>query len=78
MSQQPTTASSVLPSAMPSEVATEPAVVTLTRNAPAATIGHARVPRTSSTARAMPVGGQTAVALVWMEAKSSPTLPART
>ena len=63
---------------MPSEVATEPAVVTLTRKAPAATIGHVRVPRTSSTASAMPVGGQTAVALAWTEAKRRPSLPART
>ena len=63
---------------MPSEVATEPAVVTLTRKAPAATAGHMRTPRMSSAARAMPVGGQTAVALAWTEAKSSPSLPART
>ncbi len=68
----------MLPSAMPSEVATEPAVVTFTTKAPTATAGQARRPSSSSAARAIPVGGHTAVALACTEAKSRPSLPART
>jgi hypothetical protein len=55
--------SSVLPAAMPIEVATDPAVVTLTRNAPRATAGHTRVPNRRKAASAIPLGGHTAVAL---------------
>jgi hypothetical protein len=41
-SQAPTSASSVLPVAMANDVATFPAVVTFTRNAPIKMAGHAR------------------------------------
>ena len=72
----PATASSVLPAAMPRDVAAEPAVVMLTANAAAKMAGHTPRPRTSMAARAIPAGGHTGVALAWTEAKCSPTLPA--
>src|SRR5215510_11855682 len=75
-SQTPTTASSVLPAAMPSDEATDPAVVTFTRNAPRKIAGHAEYPYSSRAASAMPVGGHTAVALAWMNASDRPILPA--
>jgi len=53
----------VLPAATPSDVATDPAVVTLTRKAPTATAGHTRGPKRRNAASAIPVGGHTAVAL---------------
>jgi hypothetical protein len=59
----PSTASSVLPNATPTELATDPDVVTLTRNAPISTAGVNRSPPSSSAASAMPVGNQTAAAL---------------
>src|SRR5262247_972947 len=46
----PTTASSVLPAAMPSDEATDPAVVTFTRNAPRKIAGHAEYPYSSRAA----------------------------
>jgi hypothetical protein len=63
---------------MPSDVATEPAVVTFTTKAPANTAGQARYPSIRNAASAIPVGGQTADALAWIEARESPALPART
>src|SRR5262245_18801840 len=57
------TVSSVLPSATPKELATEPAVVTFARNAPMNTAGRNRVPPSSTASIAMPVGNQTADAL---------------
>ena len=62
-SQGPTTASSVFPVAMPSDVTTEPAVVTLTKKAPTRIAGQTREPKRSAAAIAIPVGGQTALAL---------------
>ena len=67
----------MLPAAIPSDVASEPAVVMLTTNAPAKIAGHPRYPSVSSVASAIPVGGQTADALEWTEASERPTLPAR-
>jgi hypothetical protein len=62
-SQAPKSPSRVLPAATPSDVATDPAVVTLTRKAPTATAGHTRGPKRRNAASAIPVGGHTAVAL---------------
>jgi len=76
-SEAPTTASSVLPAAMPSDVATDPAVVRLARKAPSSTAGEARSPRISSAASAIPAGGQTAVALAWTKARLSPSFAVR-
>ena len=73
----PTTASSVFPAAMPSELAIDPAVVMLTRNAPMKIAGHTRTPNSSTAASAIPVGGQTGEALACTKAKCSPSLPAR-
>ena len=70
------TASRVLPAAMPSEVATEPAVLRFTTNAPMVTDGQTHAPQSSSEASAMPVGGHTGLALACTEVKSSPSLPA--
>jgi hypothetical protein len=61
---------------MPIEVATEPAVVTFTRNAPTRMAGHARDPSTRNAANAMPVGGHTGEAFAWTNARLSPNLPA--
>ena len=55
---------------------TEPAVVSFVRNAPRKMPGHTRGPKTSTAARAMPVGGQTAVALALTNASARPSLPA--
>jgi hypothetical protein len=74
--EAPAIASRVFPAAMPSEVATDPAVVTLTRKAPRRMAGHARTPRRMRAASAIPVGGQTAVALGWTRASFRPSLPA--
>jgi len=67
----------MLPTPRPSEVATEPAVVRLTRKAPARIAGHTRRPSTKNAAMAIPVGGQTAVALTWTNARRRPALPAK-
>jgi hypothetical protein len=69
-------ASRVFPTAIPSEVATDPAVVTLTRKAPARTAGHTRAPKSSAAAIAIPVGGQTGLALAWTMPKRRPNFPA--
>ena len=58
----PTSASSVLPAAMPSDESTDPAVVRLTAKAPAKIAGQMPRPSSSTAASAMPVGGQTGVA----------------
>src|SRR6266852_5472645 len=60
---QASTASRVLPVAIPRDVTTEPAVVRLTTKAPTRIAGQKRDPRAKSAAIAMPVGGQTGVAL---------------
>ena len=66
----------MLPVAMPNVVATDPAVVRLARNAPKKMPGQTRYPSTRNAARAMPVGGQTAVALGCTKAIDSPSLAA--
>src|SRR5712692_530320 len=76
--KEPSRASRVLPVAMPTEVRTEPAVVTLTRNAPIKMAGQKRRPRAINVATAMPVGGHTGVALGWTEAKRRLSLAATT
>ena len=63
MSVTATMASRPLPAATASELATEPAVVTLARNAPANTAGSSRKPPSNNAAIAMPVGNHTAEAL---------------
>jgi hypothetical protein len=77
-SAAPITASSVLPTAMPRQVATELAVAKLTAKAPARIRGQTRRPKTSTAARATPVAGHTAVALGWTKASMRPSLPATT
>ncbi len=76
-SRAPINPSSVLPAAMPRATAIEPAVVTLTRNAPAKMAGQTHGPRVTSAASAMPLGAQTADALGCTMASRSPSLPAR-
>src|SRR5262249_16041070 len=73
----PSTASRVLPTAIPSDVETDPAVVTLARNAPTKIAGHIRVPRMRRAASAMPAAGQTGVALAWTNARRGPGVAAR-
>src|SRR5262245_22920991 len=63
---------------MPSDPASVPAVVKLTRNAPTKMAGATPLPYVSSAAIATPVGGHTADALGWSRPKNSrPTRPAR-
>jgi hypothetical protein len=62
---------------MPIEVATDPAVVTLTRKAPTRIAGQTRKPNSSAAASAIPVGGQTALALAWIDASARPSFPAK-
>src|SRR5260370_28656650 len=54
---QPTTPSRVFPTAMPIEVATDPAVATLTRNAPVRIADQTRYPRIRKAARSIPLHG---------------------
>ena len=75
-SAAPTSASSVLPAAMPSDVSTVPAVLTLTKKAPAKTTGQMPRPSSSTATSAMPAGGHTAVAFAWTLANARPSLPA--
>src|SRR6266850_4247174 len=75
-SHAPATPSSVLPSAMPIEGATEPVVVRFTRKAPRKIPGQTSRPKTTSAASAIPVGAQTAVALSLTKARVNPSLPA--
>src|SRR5215467_4261695 len=72
----PAKASRVLPAAMPSDVHTDPAVVTLAMKAPTKIAGHIRVPRRSRAASAMPAAGQTDVAFAWTKASRRPSLAA--
>src|SRR5215831_7931458 len=71
----PTNASSVLPVAIDRDVNTEPWVRMLTRNAPAKTPGQSRVPPSRSAAKAIPLGGQTTVALLLTSANDRPNAP---
>jgi len=75
-SQTPSSASRVLPAAIPRDDAIDPAVVTFTRNAPREIAGHMWLPYRRSAASAIPVGGHTAVALACTKASESPSLPA--
>src|SRR5262245_7596983 len=76
-SKPPTAASTVLPAAIASEVASEPAVVAFAIRAPANTAGQTRRPKSNTMARAKPVGGQTGVALGLNDASWSPNLASR-
>src|SRR5580692_5769329 len=58
------------------DVATEPAVVRLTRNAPIKMPGQTLYPNTSNAATAIPVHGHTAVALACTYASCRPSFPA--
>src|SRR6266508_5211547 len=72
----PTNPSSVLPVAMPSDVATEPAVVTFAKKAPRKIAGQTREPSNTKAASAMPVPGHTELALGYTNASFSPSLAA--
>jgi len=61
---------------MPIEVATEPAVVTFARNAPRKIPGQTWYPILRNAANAIPVAGQTGVALACTKASFSPSLAA--
>ena len=61
----PATASSVFPAAMPSTAGSGTPVHEFARKAPRATAGHIRYPPSRSAASAMPVGGHTAVMLLF-------------
>ena len=56
-------ASSVLPTAISEDAGSEPRVVTLARNAPAAIAGHSPFPHKRKLASASPLGGHTGLAL---------------
>jgi hypothetical protein len=75
--QAPKSASNVLPAAMVDAVATDPCVTKLTNKAPRKTPGASRYPHKRTAAKAMPLGGQTAEALGFMEANDNPKLPAQ-
>jgi hypothetical protein len=66
----------MFPVAMPKDVKAEPAVVRFARKAPAKTPGQTRRPKARKAASAIPVGGQTGVALTWRNASLSPSLAA--
>ena len=68
----------MFPTAIPSDVATEPALVRFATNAPAKIAGQAGRPIRRHAAMAMPVGGQTAVALGLTAASDSPAFAAIT
>src|SRR5262245_7946652 len=76
VTQAPATASSVFPRAIRMDAATEPDVVRLTTKAPIVTTGQVPRPYRSRVAMARPVGGHTAVALAFTNARSSPIRPA--
>src|SRR2546427_9688797 len=61
---------------MPSEVMRVPAVVRLARSAARNTPGQTQVPMSKRAARAIPVGGHTAVALAFRNARVRPSLAA--
>src|SRR2546423_6162598 len=63
---------------MPTDVASEPTVVRLTRNAPSRIAGHTSYPSVRNAASVMPVGAHTPVALACTKASRSPSLPATT
>jgi hypothetical protein len=61
--------------AIPIDVAIEPAVVTLTRKAPAKMAGQTQDPKSRQAADDIPVGAHMAVALGLIVAKCSPSFP---
>ena len=69
----PTTPSSVLPHVMPRTVTSGTPVHALASSAPRATPGQTEGPQMTSAARAIPVGGQTAVTLLVVNARSRPS-----
>src|SRR6266550_666595 len=69
----PVSTSSVLPAAIATDVKSDPAVVSFTRSAPRKMPRHARGPKIRMAASAMPVGGQTAVALAFTNASARPS-----
>ena len=71
-----TTASRVLPIAIPIDEGKSPEVVRLTAKAPMKIAGQTSSPIKRSAAIARPVGGQTAVALALTNASVRPSLPA--
>src|SRR2546426_5343183 len=72
----PAAASRLFPTAIPSAVAIDPAVVRLTRNAATKMAGHTPGPSRRKAASAIPVGAHTAVALGCTTASLKPSLPA--
>lgn len=68
----PMRASSVFPQAISNEVSVVPAVVRFVTKAPKKLAGQIRGPRIRAAASAMPVGGQTAVALALTDARAGP------
>ena len=70
----PATASSVFPIAITAETPGGNGVVRFAKNAPSAIAGQTRYPSTSTAASAIPVGGQTAVALAFTNASDNPSL----
>jgi len=71
------TPSSVFPTAIAMEVAIDPNVIALARNAPPAMAGQTRFPHSRQDASANPLGGQTGLALGCREASASPNLAKR-
>src|SRR5215472_4894592 len=71
------TPSSVFPTAIAMEVAIDPNVIALARNAPPAMAGQTRFPHSRQNASANPLGGQTGLALGCTEATASPNLADR-
>ncbi len=74
ISRPPTTASSVLPTAISAEVSKVPAVVALAAKAAATIAGQTRKPPSSTAASAMPLGAQIGLALGLTEASRRPSL----
>ena len=74
----PTTASSVLPTEMPAASAIEAPLVAFATKAPTATAGQRFRPRSSSPARAIPVGAHTGVMTPCATGSSMPSFAAAT
>jgi hypothetical protein len=77
MSHAPSIPSRVFPTAMLADVSIDPAVVTLTRKAPAKMAGQMENPRIRKRATAIPAGSHTGEALTCTEAKPRLSLPAK-
>src|SRR5262249_33740965 len=72
-----TTASRVFPIAIADDVAMDPKVVALAKNAPAAIAGHTQLPHSRQAASAQPLGGHTGLALGCSDATLRPNLATR-